>query len=121
MIFQDLLVNPIAPKPIQRLCHSTAQADAVIAKITNKKFFWKCDSSLLVQDIEFNLVSFFLTLIEFSREWSETTENVFIYLFYLYTLAVSPSLGGSQQHKRNKQAQKKQTNTKETNIYNVFI
>ena len=29
----------------------------------------------------------------------------YIYLFYLYTLAVSPSLGGSRQHKRNKQKQ----------------
>ena len=41
-------------------------------------FFWKCDSALIFQDIEFNLVSFFLSLIEFLHEWSETPENVFI-------------------------------------------
>ena len=64
--------------PVQPFRLSTAQADAEIAKMTNKKFFWKCDSSLIFQDIEFNLVSFFLSLIEFLREWSETPEIVFI-------------------------------------------
>ena len=41
-----------------------------------------------------------VTELEISRK-NHVLTNITCYTFYLYTLAVSPSLGGSRQHKRN--------------------